>query len=288
MAFPSSYFGASLTDLLRQALLEDAGDGDHTSLSTVPDDLHAVGTVLFKQDGIAAGLEAAMTVAELVDQDIRIERLISDGDRVNKGTVGMQLTGKARSLLMAERLLLNCMQRMSGIASQTRQYVDAVAGTGCIVLDTRKTTPNFRVFEKWAVRIGGGSNHRYGLFDMILIKDNHVTAAGGIVPALERANRYLSETKRTLPIEIETRNLEEVQEALGHGGVQRIMLDNFSPERLREAIRLIDGRKETEASGGITLETVRSYAETGVDFISVGALTHSYHSLDISMKIRNL
>lgn len=288
MTLPDSYFGTSLSDLLRQAMAEDAGDGDHTSLSTIPADLQGEGLVRVKQDGIVAGIEVAKTVAVLTDPAIRCEAAMADGEAVGSGQVALTLRGNLQSLLRAERLLLNCMQRMSGIATLTKRYTEAVAGTGCRILDTRKTTPNFRVFEKWAVRLGGGENHRYGLFDMILIKDNHVDAAGGIVPALERANGYLNATGRTLPIEIETRNLQEVKEALGYGRLQRIMLDNFRPEQLREAITLIGGRTETEASGGITLETVRSFAETGVDFISVGALTHSYSSLDISMKIKRL
>ena len=197
----------------------------------------------------------------------------------------MEVEGAVRSLLMAERLLLNCMQRMSGIATMTRQFVEAVAGTGAIILDTRKTTPNFRLFEKWAVLLGGGQNHRFGLFDMILIKDNHVDAAGGIRPAIRRANDYLRSTGRQLPIEIETRNAAEVEEVLAEGNVQRIMLDNFTTTDLQAAVARIAGRFETEASGGINLQTVRGFAETGVQFISVGALTHSYRSLDISMKI---
>jgi nicotinate-nucleotide pyrophosphorylase (carboxylating) len=288
MTLPSSYFGTSLTDLLRQALAEDEGDGDHTSLSTIPSGLQGEGLVRVKQDGVLAGISVAQTVAELTDASILCEVSATDGEEVVSGQVVMTLKGNLRSLLQAERLLLNCMQRMSGIATLTRRYVDAVSGTGCRILDTRKTTPNFRVFEKWAVRLGGGENHRYGLFDMILIKDNHVDAAGGIVPALERANEYLKSTGRSLPVEIETRNLEEVRQALEYGRLQRIMLDNFTPKLLREAIELIDGRMETEASGGITLDSVRNFAETGVDFISVGALTHSYSSLDISMKIRRL
>lgn len=288
MTLPTSHFGTSLTDLLRQAMAEDEGDGDHTSRSTIPPDLQGEGLVRIKQEGIVAGIEVAKTVAVMTDSSIRCESAVSDGATVSAGEVVLTLKGNLRSLLRAERLLLNCMQRMSGIATLTHRYSSAVSGTGCRILDTRKTTPNFRVFEKWAVRIGGGENHRYGLFDMILIKDNHVDAAGGIVPALERANDYLKTTGRSLPIEIETRNLQEVREALGFGRLQRIMLDNFTPELLREAITLIGGKTETEASGGITLETVRSFAETGVDFISVGALTHSYQSLDISMKIKRL
>ncbi|MBK7910706.1 MAG: carboxylating nicotinate-nucleotide diphosphorylase [Bacteroidetes bacterium] len=275
----------SIPDFIRQALAEDIGDGDHTSLSTIPADKQGKALVRVKQDGIIAGLVLADQILNTVDPTVIVKVLSNEGQSVSNGTVVMEVEGAVRSLLMAERLLLNCMQRMSGIATMTRQFVEAVAGTGAIIVDTRKTTPNFRLFEKWAVLLGGGQNHRFGLFDMILIKDNHVDAAGGIRPAIRRANDYLRSTGRQLPIEIETRNAAEVEEVLAEGNVQRIMLDNFTTTDLQAAVARIAGRFETEASGGINLQTVRGFAETGVQFISVGALTHSYRSLDISMKI---
>lgn len=284
--FPdTSPSGLSIPDFIRQALAEDIGDGDHTSLSTIPADKLGKALVRVKQDGIIAGLVLADQILNTVDPTVIVKVLSNEGQSVSNGTVVMEVEGAVRSLLMAERLLLNCMQRMSGIATMTRQFVEAVAGTGAIILDTRKTTPNFRLFEKWAVLLGGGQNHRFGLFDMILIKDNHVDAAGGIRPAIRRANDYLRSTGRQLPIEIETRNAAEVEEVLAEGNVQRIMLDNFTTTDLQAAVARIAGRFETEASGGINLQTVRGFAETGVQFISVGALTHSYRSLDISMKI---
>lgn len=285
-SFPdTSPSGLSIPDFIRQALAEDIGDGDHTSLSTIPADKQGKALVRVKQDGIIAGLVLADQILNTVDPTVIVKVLSNEGQSVSNGTVVMEVEGAVRSLLMAERLLLNCMQRMSGIATMTRQFVEAVAGTGAIILDTRKTTPNFRLFEKWAVLLGGGQNHRFGLFDMILIKDNHVDAAGGIRPAIRRANDYLRSTGRQLPIEIETRNAAEVEEVLAEGNVQRIMLDNFTTTDLQAAVARIAGRFETEASGGINLQTVRGFAETGVQFISVGALTHSYRSLDISMKI---
>ncbi|HRS39606.1 carboxylating nicotinate-nucleotide diphosphorylase [Candidatus Pollutiaquabacter sp.] len=284
--FPdTSPSGLSIPDFIRQALAEDIGDGDHTSLSTIPADKQGKALVRVKQDGIIAGLVLADQILNTVDPTVIVKVLSNEGQSVSNGTVVMEVEGAVRSLLMAERLLLNCMQRMSGIATMTRQFVEAVAGTGAIIVDTRKTTPNFRLFEKWAVLLGGGQNHRFGLFDMILIKDNHVDAAGGIRPAIRRANDYLRSTGRQLPIEIETRNAAEVEEVLAEGNVQRIMLDNFTTTDLQAAVARIAGRFETEASGGINLQTVRGFAETGVQFISVGALTHSYRSLDISMKI---
>lgn len=285
-SFPdTSPSGLSIPDFIRQALAEDIGDGDHTSLSTIPADKQGKALVRVKQDGIIAGLVLADQILNTVDPTVIVKVLSNEGQSVSNGTVVMEVEGAVRSLLMAERLLLNCMQRMSGIATMTRQFVEAVAGTDAIILDTRKTTPNFRLFEKWAVLLGGGQNHRFGLYDMILIKDNHVDAAGGIRPAIRRANDYLRSTGRQLPIEIETRNAAEVEEVLAEGNVQRIMLDNFTTTDLQAAVARIAGRFETEASGGINLQTVRGFAETGVQFISVGALTHSYRSLDISMKI---
>ncbi|TAH39176.1 MAG: carboxylating nicotinate-nucleotide diphosphorylase [Bacteroidetes bacterium] len=277
--------GLSITEFLKYALLEDQGDGDHTSLSTIAPDASGTAVVKVKEDGVISGLVIADQVLNMVDSSVVVKVNVAEGAQVKPGQIVINIQGNIRSILRAERVLLNCMQRMSGIASLTRKYVEAIEGTGAKILDTRKTTPNFRIFEKWAVVAGGGSNHRFGLYDMILIKDNHVDAAGGIVNAIHKANSYLKETNRSLPIEIETRNLDEVKEVLQTGGVQRIMLDNFQPAILKEAIKLISHKFITEASGGIVLENIRAYAETGVDYISVGALTHSYKSLDISMKL---
>lgn len=279
------HYGLSVSDFIRQALLEDTGDGDHTSLSTIGESEQGKAKVMIKETGVVAGLVVADQVLNIVDSSMVVKTLFSEGANVKPGDVVMNVEGSVRSMLKAERLLLNCMQRMSGIASLTRRYVDAVAGTGAVVLDTRKTTPNFRLFEKWAVTLGGGMNHRFGLYDMILIKDNHVDASGGIKEALRKANAYLKEQGKDLKIEIETRNLEEVKQVMDAGGAHRIMLDNFKPEMIREAVELINQKYETEASGGITLDNILEYARTGVNFISVGALTHSYKSLDISMKI---
>jgi nicotinate-nucleotide pyrophosphorylase (carboxylating) len=271
-------------DLIALAFREDIGDGDHTSLSTIPENAHGAARLIVKDDGVLAGVEMAQAVAAYFDPALSFRIYLEDGALVKKGEIAFNLMGPTRSILMVERVLLNFMQRMSGIATMTRRYVSAVEGTGCRVLDTRKTTPGLRGVEKWAVRIGGGHNHRHGLYDMIMIKDNHHDFAGGIPQAIASAKRYLATTGRDLPIEVETRDLDEVRQVLETGGIQRIMLDNFTPERLREAVKLIGGRFETEASGGITLATVRSFAETGVDFVSIGALTHSIPSLDLSLK----
>ncbi len=281
----TDYYGLSIKDFIENALREDVGNGDHTSLSTIPESSLGVANVKVKESGIIAGLVLADQILNQVDPTLKVKVLVAEGSQVKPGDIVMNVEGKTRSLLTAERLVLNCMQRMSGIATLTRKYVDELKGTNTKVLDTRKTTPNFRIFEKWAVHLGGGVNHRFGLYDMILIKDNHVDAAGGIENAIERANEYLKQTGKKLKIEIETRSLEEVKRVLKTGKVDRIMLDNFTPALLKDAIELIDKRFETEASGGITIETIRSYAESGVDYISVGALTHSHKSLDISMKI---
>ncbi len=281
----TDYYGLSIKDFIENALREDVGNGDHTSLSTIPESSLGVANVKVKESGIIAGLVLADQILNQVDPTLKVKVLVAEGSQVKPGDIVMNVEGNTRSLLTAERLVLNCMQRMSGIATLTRKYVDELKGTNTKVLDTRKTTPNFRIFEKWAVHLGGGVNHRFGLYDMILIKDNHVDAAGGIENAIERANEYLKQTGKKLKIEIETRSLEEVNRVLKTGKVDRIMLDNFTPALLKEAIELIDKRYETEASGGITIETIRSYAESGVDYISVGALTHSHKSLDISMKI---
>lgn len=266
------------------AFTEDVGDGDHTSLSTIPADARGSAHLLIKAKGVLAGLELAEAICHRVDPSLHFRPILLDGARVAPGDLGFVLGGSSRSILLVERVLLNFMQRMSGIATLTRQFVDALDGTRCGVLDTRKTTPGLRQVEKWAVRIGGGANHRMGLYDMMMIKDNHADFAGGITRAVERAKAYQREHGIEIPIEVETRDLKEVKQALATGGVHRIMLDNFTPEELRKAVNLINGRCETEASGGITLETARTYAECGVDYISVGALTHSVMSLDMSLK----
>ncbi len=240
--------------------------------------------LLIKEDGILAGVEIAKEVFHRFDPEMQVEVLMGDGSRVKKGDIAMIVTGRVRSLLQTERLMLNIMQRMSGIATMTARYVEKLEGTGTRVLDTRKTTPGMRMLEKQAVKIGGGCNHRIGLFDMILLKDNHVDFAGGIVNAIEHCHKYLDEKGLKLKIEIEVRNFDELQQVLDHGGVDRIMLDNFSVSDTRKAVELIDHRFETESSGGITFDTIRPYAEQGVDFISVGALTHSVKGLDMSFK----
>lgn len=271
-------------ELIVRGLAEDIGEGDHTTLSTIPADARGAARLLVKQNGVLAGVELAQAIAAKVDPGLVMRVYMEDGAAVQVNDVAFTLMGSSRSILIAERLLLNFMQRLSGIATQTRHYVQAVEGTGCRVLDTRKTTPGLRALEKWAVRIGGGHNHRMGLYDMVMIKDNHVDMAGGIAQAIAAANKYLHEQGLQLPIEVETRSLDEVRQVLAAGQVQRIMLDNFQPPALKEAVKLIDKRFETEASGGIVLENVRSYAETGVDFVSIGALTHSVPSLDLSLK----
>lgn len=270
---------------IRLAFAEDTGDGDHTSLATIGENDEGLATVKIKEDGIIAGVDLAVRVLQMIDATLKIDKKITDGSEVKIGDVALLIHGNVRSLLKAERLLLNCMQRMSGIATLTNKFVKETEGTKSKILDTRKTTPNFRQFEKYAVKIGGGMNHRFGLYDMILIKDNHVDAAGGITNALKRVSEYLKQTGKNLPVEIETRNIDEVKQVMEAGIANRIMLDNFSPELLMKAVQLINGKYETEASGGITMSNVRSYALSGVDFISVGALTHSYKSMDISMKI---
>lgn len=271
-------------EIIDSAFREDIGSGDHTSLATVPGDAKGAAHLLVKAPGILAGIELAQAICSRIDEGLHLRPLLQDGARVAPGDVAFTLNGGSRSILLVERVILNFMQRMSGIATLTRAFVDAIEGTGCRVLDTRKTTPGLRVIEKWAVRIGGGNNHRMGLHDMMMIKDNHADFAGGIPQAILRAQAYQRERGMNIPIEVETRNLIEVGQVLSAGGVQRIMLDNFSTATLREAVQLINGHFETEASGGITLETARSCAECGVDFISVGALTHSAGSLDMSLK----
>ncbi len=270
--------------LIDLAFAEDIGDGDHTTLCCIPADAMGKSHLLIKEDGILAGVEVAKEVFRRFDPELKVEVLIPDGSPVKVGNIAMVVTGKVRSLLQTERLMLNIMQRMSGIATMTHKYVERLKGTHTHVLDTRKTTPGMRVLEKQAVKIGGGMNHRIGLFDMILLKDNHIDFAGGIDKAITRCHEYLKEKNLDLKIEIEVRSFDELNQVLHHGGVDRIMLDNFSVADTKKAVDLIDGRYETESSGGITYDTIRDYAEQGVDFISVGALTHSVKGLDMSFK----
>ena len=270
--------------LIDLAFAEDIGDGDHTTLCCIPADAMGKSHLLIEEDGILAGVEVAKEVFRRFDPELKVEVLIPDGSPVKVGNIAMVVTGKVRSLLQTERLMLNIMQRMSGIATMTHKYVERLKGTHTHVLDTRKTTPGMRVLEKQAVKIGGGMNHRIGLFDMILLKDNHIDFAGGIDKAITRCHEYLKEKNLDLKIEIEVRSFDELNQVLHHGGVDRIMLDNFSVADTKKAVDLIDGRYETESSGGITYDTIRDYAEQGVDFISVGALTHSVKGLDMSFK----
>jgi nicotinate-nucleotide pyrophosphorylase (carboxylating) len=269
---------------IKNALTEDVGDGDHTSLSTIPQGTQGKAKLIIKEDGILAGIELAIEIFKEVDPGLKVDVLLQDGAAVKFGDIALTVTGSTHSILIAERLVLNCMQRMSGIATKTHHIVSLLKTTKTKILDTRKTTPGLRYLEKWAVRIGGGVNHRIGLYDMILIKDNHVDYAGGISNAITAAQKYLVDQNKSLQIEIEVRNLEELAQVLAVGGVDRIMLDNFSFENLRAAVALIDGKFITEASGGITEENVAAYAACGVDFISMGALTHSVKSLDMSLK----
>lgn len=270
--------------LIDLSFAEDIGDGDHTTLCCIPADVMGKSKLLIKEEGVLAGVEIAKQVFRRFDPTMQVEVFIQDGTRVKPGDVAMIVTGKVQSLLQTERLMLNIMQRMSGIATMTARYVERLKGTKTRVLDTRKTTPGMRMLEKEAVKIGGGVNHRIGLFDMILLKDNHVDFAGGIENAIRRCHAYLKEKGKDLKIEIEVRNFEELNQVLAVGGVDRIMLDNFTPENTRKAVEMIGGRYETESSGGITFDTLRDYAECGVDYISVGALTHSVKGLDMSFK----
>ena len=273
-----------IDDLIKLAFAEDIGDGDHTTLCCIPEDAEGAQKLIVKEDGVLAGVEMAKRIFAAFDPTLKMEQFLNDGDEVKVGDIAFIVRGKVRSLLQTERLMLNVMQRMSGIATVTRRYDRQLEGLKTRVLDTRKTTPGLRMIEKEAVKIGGGVNHRIGLFDMILLKDNHVDFAGGITNAIKRAQSYLKEKGKDLKIEIEVRNLDELQEAIDCGGIDRIMLDNFTPELTRKAVEIIDGRFETESSGGITFDTLRSYAECGVDYISVGALTHSVKGLDLSFK----
>ena len=273
-----------IDELLDLAFAEDLGDGDHTTLSTIPADAMGRSRLIIKEDGILSGVEIAEKVLHKVDPSIKMEVMIGDGAEVKKGDIAFTAEGSVRSLLIAERTMLNIMQRMSGVATMTRRYQNELDGLHTRVLDTRKTTPGMRMLEKEAVKTGGGTNYRIGLFDMILIKDNHIDFAGGLEKAIDRANEYCKAQGKDLRIEIEARSLDDIRRILAHGGVDRIMFDNFTPELTREAVKLVDGKVETESSGGITLENLRQYGEAGVDFISVGALTHSVKGLDMSFK----
>jgi len=275
---------SAISKFINSALKEDLGDGDHTSLSSIPKELEDQAKLLVKGEGILAGVELAEMIFKKVDKNLKLEILIKDGKEVKSGDVAFIVRGKARSILASERLVLNCMQRMSGIATYTKKMTEMIKGTGAQLLDTRKTAPNFRICEKWAVKIGGGENHRYGLYDMILLKDNHVDYAGGIKNAIESTQKYLKDLNKDLKIEIETRTIQEVKEVMETGGVDVIMLDNMLPSMIKEALRIINKKYKTEASGGITEKSIKEIAETGVDYISVGALTHSYQSLDLSLK----
>lgn len=270
--------------LIDLAFAEDIGDGDHTTLCCIPKDAMGKSKLLIKEEGILAGVEIAKEVFRRFDPEMQVEVFLQDGAHVKPGDVAMVVTGRVQSLLQTERLMLNIMQRMSGIATMTHKYVERLEGTKTRVLDTRKTTPGMRMLEKAAVKIGGGVNHRIGLFDMILLKDNHVDFAGGIANAINRCHTYLKEKGKDLKVEIEVRNLDELRQVLDIGGVDRVMFDNFSLEDTRKGVEMVAGRIETESSGGITFDTIRDYAECGVDFISVGALTHSVKGLDMSFK----
>lgn len=270
--------------LIAMSLREDVGNGDHSSLSCIAKDEMGEMKLLVKEDGILCGVDVAREVIRQVDEKIEMEQYMQDGDPIKKGDIVFKLTGPACSMLTAERNILNFMQRMSGIATTTHQYVEMVKDTGVTLLDTRKTTPNMRIFEKYAVKVGGATNHRFGLFDMMMLKDNHIDFAGGIENAIDAANQYQKDNGLNLKIEIETRNLEDVKRVMAHGGVHRIMFDNFTPEQIVEGVKIVNHRYETEASGGIVKETLRDYAVTGVDFVSIGAFTHHIASLDLSLK----
>lgn len=284
LLIPERLYHFNIQQFIDAALAEDTGDGDHTSLACIPASAKGKAQLLVKENGILAGVELALRIFKTVDPALKTKVLIKDGSPIKVGDIVLTVEGKSQSILLAERLVLNCIQRMSGIATKTNHLVQLCKGTKAKVIDTRKTTPNFRGLEKWAVVLGGGANHRIGLYDMILIKDNHIDYAGGIRQAIEAANDYLEAKKKKLKIEIEARDLQEVKQILAVGKVNRILIDNFSIPELKKAIKLINGKFETEASGGITEKNIASYAKCGVDFISVGALTHTIKSLDLSLK----
>ncbi len=280
----SLFLNENIEQLIDLAIKEDIGDGDHSSLSCIPSETHGKAKLLVKENGIIAGVEIAQKIFHKIDKDLKVQTFIFDGNKVVKGDVIFHVSGKTHSILQAERLVLNFMQRMSGIATNTHRYVEKLQGLKTKVLDTRKTTPGLRAIEKMAVKIGGGENHRMGLYDMIMIKDNHIDFAGGIEKAIEKIKNYLKETGKNIPVEIEVRDFGELEQVIKTGFGNRIMLDNFTPESTRKAVEIINGKYETESSGGITLETIRSYAECGVDYVSVGELTHQIRSIDLSLK----
>ncbi len=279
-----TYLCSMLDQIIRNALAEDIGEGDHSTLACVPEKATGAARLLVKEEGIIAGIEVAKRIYELVDPTLELIVYKHDGEQVKIGDIAFVVTGSSRSILTSERLVLNFMQRMSGIATQTNQILRVIEGCNTKLLDTRKTTPGIRYLEKWAVKIGGGENHRFGLYDLIMLKDNHVDYAGGVTKAIQKTKEYLLKTKKSLGIIVEVRNLKELDEAINEGGVMRIMLDNFNPTDLKEALKRVPAEIETEASGGITLSNIRDYAETGVQYISVGALTHSVKSMDLSLK----
>jgi nicotinate-nucleotide pyrophosphorylase (carboxylating) len=284
MTHPSYLTESAISQFITDALAEDIGDGDHSTLGALPSDLNRKAKLLVKDDGILAGVEVAGKIFYQFDSSLKLESFKQDGDEIKKGDIAFTVEGSARAILSTERLVLNCMQRMSGIATYTRRLCKLIEGTKAQLMDTRKTTPNFRLMEKWAVAIGGGKNHRYALYDMVMLKDNHIDMAGGIARAIANTQKYLASNSKHLKIEVETRNLNEVQQVLNVGGVDVIMLDNMNISDMKTAVALIGDRCKTEASGGITENNLRQVAECGVDFISVGALTHSVKSLDLSLK----
>lgn len=281
---PQQQFNKELEIIITNAIREDIGNGDHTSLSCIPSDAIGKAKLLVKEDGVIAGIEFAKMIFSFVDAELKVETLLQDGDKVAYGDIAFYISGKSQSILKAERLVLNSMQRMSAIATKTRTFVDLLKGTNTKVLDTRKTTPGIRAIEKWAVKIGGGENHRFALYDMIMIKDNHADFAGGISKAIAKAKTYLSTNKLDLKIIVEARNLNEIKEIIDCGGVHRILIDNFNFEDTRKAVTLIGDSCQTESSGGINEDTIRKYAKCGVDYISTGAITHSVSNMDLSLK----
>lgn len=285
MTFPAYLTEEAIHSFIQSALAEDIGEGDHSSLGAIPRNTPCKARLLVKDEGAIAGLFLANKIFQQVDPALHVNFFKTDGDVIHKGDIAFEVTGQAQSILMAERLVLNCMQRMSGIATHTKALCKLIEGTKTQLLDTRKTTPNFRLMEKWAVAIGGGQNHRFALYDMVMLKDNHIDMAGGVQKAIENIHHYLITKQKNLKIEIEVRTLKEVEEVMRAGGVDTVMLDNMSLNEMRKAVHLINGKYKTEASGGITENTLRAVAETGVDFISMGALTHSTKSLDLSLKV---
>lgn len=279
-----SQFAKELEGIIKNAIREDVGDGDHSSLACIPKDAKGKAKLLVKENGIIAGVEFAKMIFKEVDPELQVETFIADGDLVSIGDIVFFVTGNSQSILKAERLVLNAMQRMSAIATKTNKFVDELKGTQTKILDTRKTTPGIRAIEKWAVKIGGGVNHRFALYDMIMLKDNHIDFAGGIDMAIKKTKDYLEKNKLDLKIIVEARSLDEVQQILDHQGIHRILIDNFDYEATEKAVQMIAGQCESESSGGITLQTARKYADCGVDYISSGALTHSVSNMDLSLK----